>query len=336
LLAEVKPESMVRIRTIDCQYLHPEFAAAYLLIDDGMGDEKGAGTGAPGCVTAPHPQARAVFIDNNTAHSVPLLLKALQEEGLSPEQVEYVIITHVHLDHAGGTSQLMKACPNAVLLAHPKAARHMIDPAKLVASARNVYGDQAFDEMYGRIDPIPASRVRTMEDNQHLSFGPSATELRFLHTRGHANHHFCIEIPGLRAIFTGDAFGLAYPALQKPTRFILPTTSPTDFNYPEAVASIDRIVETGATTAYLTHYGAITDLASAAAELKRHLAFSQALLIRAAESSFPDSELASFCEKELRSHYAAQILRDPKELLKIDLELNAAGLAHAARKKPRP
>src|SRR4051812_2894369 len=116
---------MSSVTTIDCNYLAPEFAASYLLHQDGQ----------------------AAFVDNNTAHAVPLLLAQLRREGLAPEQVAYVIITHVHLDHAGGTSVLMKACPNATLLAHPRATKHIIDPAKLVASARKVYGDALFEKL---------------------------------------------------------------------------------------------------------------------------------------------------------------------------------------------
>ena len=115
--------------TIDCDYVLPQVACAYLRI---QGDE-------------------AAFIETNTTHAVPKLLSTLAAEGMKPEQVRYVIITHVHLDHAGGTSALLAACPNATVLAHPRAARHLVDPEKLVASARAVYGEAKFDALYGKI-----------------------------------------------------------------------------------------------------------------------------------------------------------------------------------------
>lgn len=312
-----------RVVTIDCQYLRPRFAASYLLIDRG----------------------RAAFIDNNTAHSVPLLLAALKREGLTPDHVDFVIVTHVHLDHAGGTSQLMTACPQATLLAHPRAVRHLIDPTKLVTSARQVYGAEAFDRLYGRIEAIPAERVRAVADEERVAFG-AGTPLRFLHTRGHANHHFCIWEPDTASIFTGDAFGVAYPALQRAGLFIFPSTSPTDFDYAQAVASVDRILDTGARTAYPTHFGAVTDLPGAARQLRAHLEFSQRLLerARAQAPAHPDpGALAAELERELWDHFAktagAQglaLTADDRELLKLDVQLNAQGLAHRALEAPKP
>jgi glyoxylase-like metal-dependent hydrolase (beta-lactamase superfamily II) len=312
-----------RIKTIDCGYLHPQFAAAYLLIDERPG--------AP---------ARAAFVDNNTAHSVPRLLEALRAEGLAPEQVDWVIVTHVHLDHAGGTSLLMKECPLATCLAHPRAARHLIDPERLVRSARQVYGDEPFERMYGRIEPIPAARMREVQDGEEIAFGRGAP-LRFLHTRGHANHHLCVWDPESSSVFTGDSFGLAYPALQRAGLFIFPSTSPTDFDYAQAVQSIDRIAATGARVAYPTHYGAVTDLAGAARQLKEHLAFSHSLESRYAAVSEP--ELTAALERELTAHLVETARHEGLELtdedlalLKLDLELNAQGLAHVIRKRREP
>ncbi len=305
------------ITTIDCQYTRPRYAASYLVSDSG----------------------RALFIDNNTSHSVPLLLSALQKRGLAPEQVDYVIITHVHLDHAGGSSALMEACPRATLLCHPRAFKHITEPSRLVASAEAVYGKEAFAKMYGKISPIPAERVRIMEDEAVLSFGSKT--LKFLHTRGHANHHFCIQLsdPSKNVIFTGDAFGLAYPDLQKNGLFIFASTSPTDFDAIEAEKSVRKIIQTRATHAYPTHFGVINDLPAAGSQLSRFIEFSQKLLDTAKNSSLQNEELAPFCEAKIRIHLkdllAARSLRlegEVEELLHLDIELNAQGLAHVATK----
>jgi glyoxylase-like metal-dependent hydrolase (beta-lactamase superfamily II) len=305
-----------RIITIDSQYLQPQFAAAFLLID---GD-------------------RAAFIENNTAHSVPLLLAALEKEGLKPEQVEYLIITHVHLDHAGGSSALMRACPNATLLAHPRAAPHVIDPSKLVASARKVYGDEAFERLYGTIEAIPASRVRAVEDGEAVMLGSSP--LKFMHTRGHANHHTCVLDAATKSIFTGDSFGIAYPALQSRGLFIFPSTSPTDFLAAEALASVARIRDSGAETAFLTHFGPTHNLKAAAEQLTIDLTFSDRLLNEAAKSPLADHELEGWIEPRLRAHFTERLSAiglQPTpaiwDLLKLDIELNAQGLAHVARKQ---
>ena len=315
-----------KLITIDCEYLKPKFAAAYLRVD--RSGEK----------------PRALFVENNTAHAVPLLLRALAEEGLTPDQVEYLIITHVHFDHAGGTSELMKVCPNAQLLAHPKAAPHMIDPSRLVASAREVYGDAVFDQLYGTVGPVPADRVRVMADGEELAFG--ATKLRFIYTRGHANHHFCVFDSELEAIFTGDSFGLAYPALQPCGLFIFPSTSPTGYHAVEAKLSIDKILNSGARRAFLTHYGEVTDLPAAAAQLRADLDFSETLQKKGREiylqKNVPETEheLTELFINELHDYYRGRIqklgLKDSPEvwdLLKLDLDLNASGIAFTCKPK---
>jgi glyoxylase-like metal-dependent hydrolase (beta-lactamase superfamily II) len=303
------------VLTIDCQYLHPRYAASYLLVDGG----------------------RALFVDNNTARAVPLLLGSLASQGLRPEVVDYAVVTHAHLDHAAGSQALLDACPNATLLAHPRAAGHLSDPARLTASARKVYGDKAFAELYGSVGPVPAARVRAMQDGEVLRWG--GRTLTFLHTRGHANHHMCVLDPASKGVFTGDAFGLAYPALQKGGLFIFPTTSPTGYEPTEARASVERIVDTGAQRAFLAHFGELGDLRAAADQLLEHLDFSARLLEQAVRSGLNDAELAGFCEQALREYYR-KVLEglgiagtETWSLLKLDLELNAAGIAHAARKK---
>ena len=303
---------MSGVTTIDCHYLEREgFAAAYLIRD---GD-------------------RAAFIETNTTHAVPRLLAALDAEGLSPEQVEYVIITHVHLDHAGGASALMAACPNATLLAHPRAAPHVIDPSKLVASASAV-----FASLYGLIEPVDAGRVRTLEDGESVALG--ARELTFLHTRGHANHHFCVLDPAADAIFTGDAFGVIYPALQKHGPFAVPSTSPTDFDADAARQSVRRIVESGARVAYPTHFGPYYDLAPLAAQLDAQLERYGRIVDEADASGLDGAALEARCASEVRALFEAVFAArgleddpDARALLETDAVLNAQGVAFAVQKR---
>lgn len=311
---------MRRIITIDSHYLDiPRFAAAYLLID---GD-------------------RAAFIDNNTNRAVPRLLAALADAGLETSQVEYLIITHVHLDHAGGTSALAAACPDATVIAHPRAARHIIDPDKLVASATAVYGEAEFRRLYGTIEPVPEARVRTMEDEETLAFGDG--ELTFLHTRGHANHHFCIADGATGSIFTGDAFGLVYPALQAQGTFAYPSTSPTDFDGPRAREAVRRLRDYGAERLYPTHFGEVTDIDTAAGQLIRHLEFAEQLMQEAVESDLFDEALTGYAHGRLRDYMKGlldgfgSLGEDPAtwRLLEMDLDLNAQGIAFAANKQRR-
>ena len=311
---------MSAIHTIDTNYLgRAEFAAAYLIVEGN----------------------RAAFVDNNTNAAVPTLLAVLEAHGLSPGQVEFLIITHVHLDHAGGTSALARACPNATVIAHPRAAPHVIDPSKLVASASSVYGESEFKRLYGTIDPVASERVRMMDDEETLSFG--SRELRFLHTRGHANHHFCIADSASGAIFTGDAFGLVYPALQGEGTFAFPSTSPTDFEPELAREAVRRLVNEQPSCLYPTHYGAVTDIETAAGQLVRHLDFAERLRDEAEASDLPDDDLEAFCRPRLRDYFAGlldgrgSLGRDPAtwSLLELDIDLNAQGIAFAANKRRR-
>ena len=311
---------MDAITTIDCEYLgRSEFDAAYLIVDGG----------------------RAAFVDNCTNSAVPRLLKALDDRGLTPEHVDYLIITHVHLDHAGGTSGLLKACPNARVIAHPRAARHVVDPSKLVASATAVYGEAEFAKLYGTIEAIAEDKVQAMEDGATLSLG--GRTLRFIHTRGHANHHFCIVDEQSQSVFTGDAFGLHYPFLQGPGLFAFPSTSPTDFDGPLARDSVRKIVAEKPARVFPTHFGAVTHVEAAAALLDRHLDFHEQVMLDAEKSDLADDALTAYCQDRLRDyvrgllnqHGAMGASRETWDFLRLDIDLNGQGLAFVAEKRRR-
>lgn len=304
---------MTRLITIDADYITKGLACAYLRIEDG----------------------EAAFIETATTHATPRLIEALEQERLSPSDVRYIIVTHVHLDHAGGASALARACPNATVLAHPRAARHLINPAKLVASARSVYGDAVFDSLYGNIEAIEVSRVRALDDGAEVSLGRA--RLHFLHTRGHANHHFVVHDPHRDTVYTGDAFGLAYPRLQRSGRFAYPSTSPTDFDGAAAHESVDRIARLGTKTVCLTHFGEVDEVSTMASQLHRWLDVSEAIMKRV--SSLDDDELEPAIRNELEREMNGAIGRmglipddDDRKLLEVDLSLNAQGLAYAVRK----
>ncbi|MEJ2541595.1 MAG: MBL fold metallo-hydrolase [Gemmatimonadota bacterium] len=310
---------MPHVIPVDCHYRGlPRFAAAYLVLD---GD-------------------RAAFVDNNTVRAVPRLLESLRTHGVAPSQVDYLVVTHAHLDHAGGTAALAEACPDATILAHPKAAPHLVDPEKLVAGATAVYGQETFDELYGRVDPVPEARVRVVEDGEAVAFGGG--EWTILHTRGHADHHFCLHDPAAGVLFAGDAFGLCYPDLQEHGTLAFPSTSPTGFRPAEARAAVDRILEVEPETVFLGHFGALDAriLPEAARQLHQHLHFAGELAREAEAGDLPDEALQGWVQPRLLDYFRGvfdglgPLGRDPKvwDLLSMDLELNAQGIAFAARK----
>ncbi|MDP1823311.1 MAG: MBL fold metallo-hydrolase [Archangium sp.] len=302
--------------TIDCEYVMPQLAASYLREEGG----------------------EVAFIEANTTHALPRLLAALERQGLAAEAVKYVIVTHVHLDHAGGASALMRACPNATLLAHPRAARHLIDPTRLVASARHVYGEEAFERLYGTIEAIDAARVRALEDGERVTLG--GAPLHFLHTRGHANHHFVVHDEAKQVVYTGDAFGLVYPALQRGQRFAYPSTSPTDFDGAAAIASVKRVVELKPRAVALTHFGMFEDVQPIADQLIRWLELSTRMAEQGAKSGDDVGTLEQRFKWQLDQEFELAASRSglklneaDRQLIRFDSELNGQGLAAAAVKQ---
>ncbi|TGJ98792.1 MBL fold metallo-hydrolase [Leptospira langatensis] len=302
---------MEKIRTIDCGYVEPGVACAYLLIDGN----------------------RASFVENNTNFAVPLLLEALKEEGLGPDSVDYIIITHVHLDHAGGTGELLSHCPNATVLSHPKASPHLIDPSRLIKSSIQVYGEENFHKLYGDIKPVPSERIRNMSDGEEISWGKRT--LKFIHTKGHANHHFCIYDSLTNGIFTGDTFGIGYTLFRKGKDSLLfPSTTPTDFDPEEALLSIDKILNTGADKAYLTHFGVWEDIQAGASQMKEGIEAMRNIWTSAAKTGFEGETLLAFCETRVRSYLEDQIrLRKlpfgekEERFIGFDSQINAQGIA---------
>lgn len=304
--------------TIDSDIL-PKFTATYLRV---AGDE-------------------CAFIETHTSHAQPRLLAALEAHGKRPEDVRWIVVTHAHLDHASGAGSLLARCPNATLLAHPRAARHLIDPSKLVASATSVYGEKRFAELYGKIEPIPQERVRALGDGETFELGDAT--LRVLHTAGHAKHHFVIDDPAAGSVYTGDSFGLVYPALQKNgVRFAIATTSPTDFDPVEARKSIDRIVALGERAACLTHFDEIRDVAEVARQLHAWIDRSERWRDEAAKSSEPVADMTTRIQNELRkaidddTRSRGLVFGDAEwKVLSLDIELNAQGIAFVADKMRR-
>jgi glyoxylase-like metal-dependent hydrolase (beta-lactamase superfamily II) len=211
-------------------------------------------------------ESEVAFIEVGTNSSTPRLMKTLEGHGWKPQDVRYVIVTHVHLDHAGGAGSLMSLLPNATFLVHPYGARHMIDPSKLEAGARAVYGDEMFDKIYGKLVPVAEQRVQIMEDGDEVSLGNR--QLRFMDTPGHARHHFCVHDSLSNGWFTGDTFGLSYREFDTANgAFVFPTTTPIQFDPVALKDSVRKLVADGPDCMYLTHYGRVDEVQRLAARM---------------------------------------------------------------------
>jgi glyoxylase-like metal-dependent hydrolase (beta-lactamase superfamily II) len=296
-----------RITAVDTEYIRPGLAAAHII-------QQGAS---------------AAFVDVGTNYSVPHLLAALRELQIAPQAVKYVFITHVHLDHAGGAGLLLQSLPNAQVVAHPRGTPHLIDPAKLVAASKAVYGAERYRELFGDLIPIDAARVTSSTDGMRIDLDGRPFEL--LHTPGHALHHYCLVDLEHRNLFTGDTFGLSYRELDTANGAMsVPTTTPTQFDPVQLIASIDRLMATGPRAAYLMHYSRVTGLPALAASLKSQIPEFAAMALRHADAADPfaaiHAEMRALWIDLARRHGLAEPVASVDEYLSKDLDLNTQGL----------
>lgn len=295
------------ISCIDTMYVQAGHAACYLIIHNG----------------------RAAFIDTGTGNTVPYLLEVLTQKNLCLEDVDYVIPTHVHLDHAGGAGLLMSKLPNAKLVIHPRGAAHMVNPQKLIIGATAVYGEEKFKQCFGEVLPIDEQRVIVAKDNKSLEL--AGRELRFIDTPGHARHHFCIYDKFSEGIFTGDTFGLSYRELDdKDGAFILPTTTPVQFEPDAWQNSLTRLLSFNPKNMYLTHFGRITEVERLAQELRsdinQYAEIAQKLLHADDRRKKIINALTKFLQQRLSNRNVTADMEAQTRFLRPDLELNAAGL----------
>ena len=299
------------IYAIDAQYVRPQLAAIHLIVEGG----------------------RAAIFDTGTQYSVPHVVATLAALGLSPASVDYVIPSHVHLDHAGGAGAMMQAFPNATLVVHSRGARHMIEPAKLMAGVMAVYGEQVARDLYGELLPVPAARVCEAADGMVLDLAGRA--LTLLDTPGHARHHVCLVDGRTGGIFTGDTLGLSYRELDVDGRpSIFPSTTPVQFDPAAMHASIDRVLALQPSALYPTHFSRVTDVPRLGADLKRlldaHLAIARAEA--AAGPQGLHGRLVTALQALLLTEKASNGWRiddaDLLELFAVDIDLNSQGLVH--------
>lgn len=299
------------IDVIDTGFQRPNFDAAYLMVEEG----------------------RAAFVDTGTNDSVPRLLEALAARGLTPDAVDWVIATHVHLDHAGGVGLLMRDLPRAKLVVHPLGAPHLIDPSKLVRGAEAVYGAEAVARTYGTVLGVDAERVTTTTDGMTLRLG--WRPLLFLDTPGHAKHHQCVWDERSEGIFTGDAFGLSYRELDTPLGpYALPTSSPVQFD-PDAMRdSVFRLLGLGPECVYVTHFGRVDHVPQLGNQLLSQIDGMVACATRISEQGLSGATRHEALRQELGALYVAHLQSMESTLppgkvhdcLSVDIELNAQGL----------
>jgi glyoxylase-like metal-dependent hydrolase (beta-lactamase superfamily II) len=316
---ELKKELKVKevaagIYQIETHYLNREkFACCYLLKNEG----------------------EAAVIETNTNNAVPYILAAIDKAGLDRKQVKYVIVTHIHLDHAGGSGELMRHLPEAKFVLHPRGKRHMINPEKLIESVKQVYGEEKYREYYGEIVPVKEECVLTVEDGETIKVG--GRELLMLDTPGHAKHHIIIFDRKSGSLFSGDAFGIGYPRYhpEKPG-LVFPSTSPTQFDPEGALETLRRIGALYPSRVLRTHFGAIENITGNIRELSDWIEFAVDISNKRYAEGLREEELAETLEHDIWAQYemklekevGSELTGDEREFLFIDASLNAKGLAY--------
>jgi glyoxylase-like metal-dependent hydrolase (beta-lactamase superfamily II) len=194
-----------------------------------------------------------VLVETGSQSSVPVVLDALAGLGLGPADLAGVVVTHIHLDHAGGVGDVASAFPRATVYVHEKGARHLADPTRLVDSAERVYGS-LLDSLYGRLDPTPVDRIHVLADGERIEVGPGRS-LTSIDSPGHAKHHLGLHDSTSGILFVGDAVGVRLPDVG----VLRPSTPPPDFDLDQALHSLHRFAERRPSGLALAHYGLLPD-----------------------------------------------------------------------------
>ncbi|WP_010282863.1 MBL fold metallo-hydrolase [Bacillus timonensis] len=283
---------------------------------------------------------KITIVETSASPSISYILEGLKVLKIDPNDVEYIIVTHIHLDHAGGAGLLLEHCPNAKVVVHPKGARHLAEPSRLIAGARAVYG-KSFDTLFNPIIPIPEEKLIVKEDEEELEIGPNCT-LVFFDTPGHANHHFSIYDPVSNGIFTGDTIGIYYHELVKDhIELYLPTTSPNQFHPEKMLESVKKIKALGVSAIYFGHYGMSTNVN----DVFHQLTFWLPIFVDAGKQSFGKNPTASPSEhknvikdsilKEVTSFLDKRNVprtHEIYEILGLDLDICAMGIVDFLQK----
>jgi glyoxylase-like metal-dependent hydrolase (beta-lactamase superfamily II) len=291
-------------------------------------------TGGMSQVTAGYlvPAPRPALIECGPALSIDNVIAGLAEVGLDPGDLAYLVVTHIHLDHAGGAGDVAEAFPSATIVVSEVGAPHLNDPERLNASSRRVYGE-VMDEVYGDCTPIEEGRLLGVADGHRLDLG-GGRHLELLYTPGHAKHHIGIWDSDTGVIFSGDSVGVKLPGMTA----LRPATPPPDFHLEAATRSLDRYIDREPTRVYLAHYGALDPPVEGLEDAKHRLH----LWAGTAEAAYHEHDELDHVVETLAKRFADEIDAaatedDPHAEARVQLlsgiESNATGLLRYLRRR---
>jgi glyoxylase-like metal-dependent hydrolase (beta-lactamase superfamily II) len=272
------------------------------------------------------------LVETGPTTSVEAVTAGLGSLGLQTEDLAHIVVTHIHLDHAGGVGRLSQHFPRATVWVHERGAPHLADPRKLVASAARVYGEEQMRSLFGPVDPVPSERLRSVSDGDRIVIGTRSLEV--MYTPGHASHHIALVDSTSGAVFTGDALGIHLPDV----RVLRPATPPPDIDIELGVQSIERIRSRAESVLLFSHFGPVKEIdelcSIASSRLRRW-----AEVVRDALDQTDDLDrIAELLERQTNAEFdqareaGIQVDMERYETLS-SMRMNAAGLVRYWKKR---
>lgn len=272
------------------------------------------------------------LVEAGPGADLPVVTEALGRAGLAPRDLAHVVVTHIHVDHAGATGALTQRYPQATVWVHERGAPHLVDPTRLVASTARTYGEERMRAFYGETLPVAPDRIRTVVDGDEIRLGDRS--LSVLHTPGHASHHVALHDSASGAVFTGEAIGSHLPWADA----YRPALPPPEVDVEQALASIERIRSVAPTALLTSHFGPVTDAEEGCRRGAERIR-SWAEAVRRVLEEDPDAD-ADLVTSVLTDQASEEFLADagaPIDLARYDalgsIRMNATGLSRYWRKR---
>jgi glyoxylase-like metal-dependent hydrolase (beta-lactamase superfamily II) len=261
------------------------------------------------------------LVETGPTTSVQAVTAGMGSLGLGLEDLTHIVVTHIHLDHAGGVGTLARAFPKATVWVHERGAPHLADPRKLVASATRVYGEERLQRLFGPVEAVPPDRVRAVAEGDTISLGDRRLDV--LYTPGHASHHVALVDSRSGAVFTGDALGIHLPD----DRVLRPATPPPDIDVEAGLASIDRIRSRARTVLLFSHFGPVSEVDELCRIASSRLRTWAEIVRQALDQTDDLDQVAALLDRRTASEFDGVDAVDPSRYdVLSDMRMNAAGL----------
>ncbi len=278
------------------------------------------------------PGERPTLVEPGPESSLDNVVAALEALGVGPEDLAWIVVTHVHLDHGGGAGRLAERFPAATVVVHTEGARHLRDPERLVASATRVYGTDNMARLWGSMQPVPEDRLRAVDEGDHIDLG-GGRHLEVMYTPGHAKHLMCLVDSDTGGVFVGDAVGITLPH----SHLVRPTVPPPDIDPDLIVAQLERLRSRSVTSVNFAHFGIDVDveemLDQAIRRVRRWDEITAAAVAEGMDADGVAERLASHAHADyVAEGYSPEVIAAAEERTNYQMEASGLYRAHTARR----